>query len=81
MFVIYGTAVDGRGPKVIAGIAIGLTVTLDILFGGPFTGAAMNPARPRLVPLSRAIIGIINGFTGRGLCWEPPWVELFTEDF
>ncbi|MDB6024375.1 MAG: hypothetical protein JWM68_598 [Verrucomicrobiales bacterium] len=45
MFVIYGTAVDNRGPKVVAGLAIGLTVTLDILFGGPFTGAAMNPAR------------------------------------
>jgi len=45
MFVIYGTAVDKRGPGLIAGLAIGLTVTLDILFGGPFTGAAMNPAR------------------------------------
>ncbi len=45
MFVIYGTAVDSRGPKMIAGLAIGFTVTLDILFGGPFTGAAMNPAR------------------------------------
>jgi len=44
VFVVYGTAVDGRGPK-IGGLAIGLTVTLDILFGGPFTGAAMNPAR------------------------------------
>lgn len=42
--VVYGTAVDARAPK-IAGLAIGFTVTLDILFGGPFTGAAMNPAR------------------------------------
>jgi MIP family channel proteins len=44
MFVVFGTAVDKRAPK-IGGLAIGLTVTLDILFGGPFTGAAMNPAR------------------------------------
>lgn len=44
VFVIYGTAVDARAPRV-GGLAIGLTVTLDILFGGPFTGAAMNPAR------------------------------------
>ena len=44
VFVVYGTAVDDRAPK-IGGLAIGLTVTLDILFGGPFTGAAMNPAR------------------------------------
>ena len=44
VFVVYGSAVDARAPK-IGGLAIGLTVTLDILFGGPFTGAAMNPAR------------------------------------
>ena len=44
VFVIYGTAVDKRAPK-MAGLFIGLTVTLDILAGGPITGAAMNPAR------------------------------------
>ena len=45
VFVIFGVAVDKRGPNVIAGLLIGLTVTLDILFGGPYTGASMNPAR------------------------------------
>jgi len=44
VFVVYGSAVDARAPK-IGGLAIGFTVALDILFGGPFTGAAMNPAR------------------------------------
>ena len=44
VFVVYGTAVYMHAPK-IGGLAIGLTVTMDILFGGPFTGAAMNPAR------------------------------------
>ena len=44
VFVVYGSAVDSRAPK-IGGLAIGLTVTLDILIGGPLTGAAMNPAR------------------------------------
>ena len=44
MFVIYGTAVDSRAPKMGA-LFIGLTVTLDIFMGGPITGAAMNPAR------------------------------------
>jgi MIP family channel proteins len=44
VFVVYGSAVDVRAPK-IGGLAIGLTVALDILFGGPFTGGAMNPAR------------------------------------
>jgi MIP family channel proteins len=42
---VWGTAVDERGPKSVAGFAIGLTVCMDILVGGPLTGAAMNPAR------------------------------------
>ena len=42
--VIFGTAVDSRAPK-MGGLAIGLTVALDILAGGPISGAAMNPAR------------------------------------
>jgi MIP family channel proteins len=45
MYVVYGTAVDKRGPGAIAGLAIGLTITMDILMGGPLTGAAMNPSR------------------------------------
>src|SRR5438132_5058233 len=44
VFVIYGTAVDKRS-RTLAGFAIGATITLDILFGGTSTGAAMNPAR------------------------------------
>jgi MIP family channel proteins len=44
LFAVFGTAVDARGPK-IGGLAIGLAVAADILFGGPLTGAAMNPAR------------------------------------
>jgi MIP family channel proteins len=44
VFVVYGTAVDKRS-RTLAGFAIGATITLDILFGGPLTGAAMNPAR------------------------------------
>ncbi|HXC98899.1 MAG TPA: aquaporin, partial [Verrucomicrobiae bacterium] len=44
VFVVYGTAVDARAPK-IGGLAIGATIALDILFGGPLTGGSMNPAR------------------------------------
>lgn len=44
VFVVYGTAVDRRAPQV-GGLFIGLTIVLDILAGGPLTGAAMNPAR------------------------------------
>jgi MIP family channel proteins len=43
-FVIFGTAVDLRGPK-IGGLAIGFTIAADILAIGPLTGASMNPAR------------------------------------
>ncbi len=43
---IFGTAIDERGTfKSIAGFGIGLVVTVDILAGGPLTGASMNPAR------------------------------------
>ena len=41
---VWGTAVDDRRPP-IGGFGIGLTVMMDILFAGPLTGAAMNPAR------------------------------------
>jgi MIP family channel proteins len=44
LLAVFGTAVDPRGPK-IGGLAIGLAVAVDILFGGGLTGAAMNPAR------------------------------------
>jgi len=44
VFVVYGTAIDARAPK-IGGLAIGLTIALGILFAGPLTGGAMNPAR------------------------------------
>ncbi|KAF0244905.1 MAG: MIP family channel [Planctomycetota bacterium] len=41
---VLGTAVDRNAPK-IGGFGIGLTVCMDILMGGPVTGAAMNQAR------------------------------------
>jgi len=53
VWVIFATAADPRGAfRSIAGLAIGFTISLDIFMGGPFTGAAMNPARalgPQLV--------------------------------
>lgn len=44
IFVIFGTAVDSRAPKMGA-LFIGLTVTMGILAIGPLTGGALNPAR------------------------------------
>ena len=46
VFVIFGVAVDPRGSfAAVAGIPIGLTISLDIMMGGPLTGASMNPSR------------------------------------
>ncbi len=45
VIVVFGTAVDTRGPSGFAGLAIGLTITADILMGGALTGGSMNPAR------------------------------------
>jgi aquaporin Z len=46
MFVVFGVAIDNRtGGRAIAALAIGLTITMDILAGGAVSGAAMNPAR------------------------------------
>lgn len=45
MLVITSVATDSRAVGPMAGAAIGATVTLCALFGGPVTGASMNPAR------------------------------------
>src|SRR6266571_3483640 len=54
VMAVYGTIVDKRAPK-IGGFGVGLIVVADVLTGGPFTGAAMNPARamgPMIASLS-----------------------------
>jgi MIP family channel proteins len=46
MMVIMGVAVDSRGTfSAVAGLPIGLMVSAGVLFSGPLTGGAMNPAR------------------------------------
>ena len=45
MFVITAVATDSRAVGELAGLAIGGTVSMAALFGGPITGASMNPAR------------------------------------
>jgi glycerol uptake facilitator-like aquaporin len=42
--VVLSTAVAGRAGN-LAPLAIGMTLTLNIIMGGPLTGAAFNPAR------------------------------------
>ena len=45
MFVITSVATDARAVGQAAAIAIGATVGLDVLVGGPISGGSMNPAR------------------------------------
>ena len=67
MTAIFGTAVDERAvPMKLGGFAVGLTVTLDILAGGPVTGASMNPARS----FGPALIH--GDFTLHGYYWLAP---------
>lgn len=65
LFAVFGTAVDPRAPH-IGGFGIGLTVCMDILMGGPITGAAMNPAR--------TIGTLIGGGNATSMLWSQHWV-------
>src|SRR6266567_821018 len=73
VWVIFATAADPGGSfKSIAGLAIGLTVTMGVLMGGPMTGAALNPARafgPELLSRhwSDAWVWYVGPFVGGAL--------------
>jgi MIP family channel proteins len=46
VLMVFAIAVDEKGTfRAIAGFGIGLSITLGIMVAGPFTGAALNPAR------------------------------------
>jgi aquaporin TIP len=67
VFVVFGTAVDPRAPRV-GGFAIGLTIAADILAIGPLTGGSMNPARS----FGPAVVTGI--FEGQTAYWVGPLV-------
>jgi aquaporin Z len=67
VWAVWATAVDSRGAfKAIAGLAIGLTITMDVFVGGRVTGAAMNPARAFGPELAS------NSWTGWWIYWVGP---------
>lgn len=45
MFVILNVSSGAMEKGIMAGVAVGGTVALEALFGGPVSGASMNPAR------------------------------------
>jgi MIP family channel proteins len=67
VFVIFGTAVDPKSPR-IAGLAIGLTIAAGILAIGPFTGGSFNPARSFGPAVASGI------FEGQAAYWIGPMV-------
>jgi MIP family channel proteins len=78
MFVILAVATDTRAVGEAAAIAIGGTIGLDAMFGGPITGASMNPIRslgPALVSgnlhaLWLYIVAPIAGASLGGLAYQ-----------
>jgi MIP family channel proteins len=45
MFVIFNVSTGHMEKGIMAGVAVGGTIALEALVGGPVTGASMNPAR------------------------------------
>lgn len=66
MFVIIAVATDTRAVGELAALAIGFTVALDALWGGPISGASMNPARS----LGPALIA--GAWQGHWAYWAGP---------
>jgi aquaporin Z len=66
MFVIMGVATDDRAEGAMAGIAIGAVIALEAVFGGPISGASMNPAR------SFAPALLTGNFSRHWIYWAAP---------
>ncbi|KAL8044741.1 hypothetical protein ABFX02_08G065500 [Erythranthe guttata] len=45
MFVVSGVGTDSRAIGELGGIAVGMTIMLNVFVAGPISGASMNPAR------------------------------------
>jgi MIP family channel proteins len=75
MVVVLSVATGAQEKGLLAGVAVGAVIALEALFGGPVSGASMNPARslaPAIVsgrldhlwvyltaPLAGALAGVI----------------------
>ena len=65
VFVVFGSAVDPKSPRV-GGLAIGFTLAAAVLAIGPLTGASLNPARSFGPAVASGI------FEGQAIYWIGP---------
>ncbi len=66
MFVITAVATDSRAVGELAALSIGATVAVGALWGGPISGASMNPARS----FGPALLS--GAWTGHWIYWAGP---------
>ena len=67
VLTVFATAVDDRNTsRPYAGFCIGLIISLGIMVAGPFTGAALNPARA----FGPAVAS--NHWANQGVYWVGP---------
>ncbi|KAH6784673.1 NOD26-like intrinsic protein 4 [Perilla frutescens var. hirtella] len=78
MFVISGANTDNRAIGELGGIAVGMTIMLNVFVAGPISGASMNPARsigPAIVKqefrgLWIYVVGPIVGTVSGAFCYN-----------
>jgi aquaporin Z len=66
MVVVLSVSKGGRERGITAGIVVGSVIALEALFGGPISGASMNPARS----LGPAIVS--GTFSHHWIYWAAP---------
>lgn len=71
MTVILQVATGDREEGLMAGVAIGGTIALEAIFGGPVSGASMNPARSFGPAIATYTV------TGQWIYWLGPVIGSF----
>lgn len=88
VFVILRVSSGSKERGALAGVAVGGVIAAEVLFGGPVSGASMNPARslaPAIVsgsfgmlwiylvaPLAGSMVAVIVHRCIQGPRWHPP---------
>lgn len=88
MFVILSVAIGPKEKGVMAGIAVGGVIGFEAMFGGPISGASMNPVRslaPALVSGNVAhlwlyLVAPVLGAAVAVACWRAVYGERCNAD-